>query len=230
MKKIILSALMITSISVMSQQSFNLPTNNGAFLPMDNWLLNKVNSNSGKSLTYDDIKGTPYHSKGYSLAKFSGTSETAPARYNSYSDQVEFSKEDKVFVLPKNDAFAKVVFENPKEVLINLNTNDDLSGYFFELVDGKNMLYKKVKTKFVDAVASNNPYASSETPASFKQLDPVYYIKTENGFIKKPKNQKEIIAQFPDKKDALNTFFKENKIKFDKEEDLKKLVQFLNKN
>lgn len=229
MKKIILSALLISSISVMSQQAFSLPSNNGAFLPMENWMLNRVNSNSGKSLTYDDIKGTPYYGKGYSVAKFSGSSETAPARYNSYLDQVEFTKEDKVFVLPKNDAFSRIVFDNSKEVLVNLNTDDDLSGYFFELVDGENLLYKKVKTKFVDVVPASNSYAS-DRPATFKSLDPVYYIKTKNGFIKNPKNQKEIIANFPDKKESLNTFFKENKIKFDKEEDLKKLVTFFNKN
>jgi hypothetical protein len=229
MKKIILSALLITSISVMSQQAFSLPSNNGAFLPMDNWMLSKVDSNSGKTLTYNDIKGTPYYGKGYSVAKFSGSSESAPARYNSYNDQVEFTKEDKVFILPKNDAFARIVFDNSNEVLVNLNTEDDLSGYFFELVGGENILYKKVKTKFVDVVVASNSYASDK-PATFKSLDPIYYIKTKNGFIKNPKNQKEIIANFPDKKESLNTFFKENKIKFDKEEDLKKLVTFLNKN
>lgn len=228
MKKLTLSALLISFISISAQQNFSL-SNNGGFLPQDNAIFNKVNSpNAGKNLSYSDIQGSPYYGKGYSIAKFTGTNETAPARYNSYSDEVEFMKEDKPYILPKNDTFSTITFTNTKETLVRLETGDDLAGYFFELVNGKNILYKKVKTKFIDAVVAVNSYAT-DRPALFKALDPVYYIKTEKGnFIKKPKNQKEIIDQIPDKKEALEAFFKSNKIKFDKEEDLKKLVNFLN--
>ncbi|UZT96838.1 hypothetical protein ODZ84_16665 [Chryseobacterium fluminis] len=108
-----------------------------------------------------------------------------------------------------------------------LETNDDMSGYFYELVNGKNKLYKKIKTKFIDMVPALNSYAT-DRPASFKTLEPVYYIKTENGFIKKPKNLKEITQQLPDKKEAIEEFAKSNKIKFNNEADLIKLVKFLN--
>lgn len=116
---------------------------------------------------------------------------------------------------------------SPKQILVLLDTSDDLNGYFFELISEKNTLYKKVRTKFTDVVPAPNSYAS-EKPANFRTLPPVYYIKTQNGFIKKPKNQKDIINQFPDKKDSLNNFFKSNKIKFDKDDDMVKLVTFLN--
>lgn len=227
MKKIVSSILFLFAIAINAQANFSL-ANNGQFLPQDNAIFNKVNSPSaGKNLSYSDIQGSPYYSKGYIVAKFSGSNESAPARYNSYNDEVEFMKEDKPYVLPKNENFSTVTFTTTKETLVRLETNDELSGYFFELVNGKNILYKKVKTKFIDAVVAVNSYAT-DRPAVFKALDPIYYIKTENGFIKNPKNKKEIIDQFADKKEALNTFFKENKIKFDKEEDLKKLVTFLN--
>ncbi|WP_288444036.1 hypothetical protein [uncultured Chryseobacterium sp.] len=117
----------------------------------------------------------------------------------------------------------------PKQVLVLHDTSDDLNGYFFELISEKNTLYKKVKTKFTDVVPAPNSYAS-EKSANFRTLPLVYYIKTQKGFIKKPKRQKNIINQFPDKKDSLNNFFKSNKIKFDKDEDLIKLVNFLNEN
>ncbi|MFC0427762.1 hypothetical protein [Chryseobacterium scophthalmum] len=227
MKKIVSSILFLFAIAINAQANFSL-ANNGQFLPQDNAIFNKVNSPSaGKNLSYSDIQGSPYYSKGYIVAKFSGSNESAPAKYNSYNDEVEFMKEDKPYVLPKNENFSTVTFTTTKETLVRLETNDELSGYFFELVNGKNILYKKVKTKFIDAVVAVNSYAT-DRPAVFKALDPIYYIKTENGFIKNPKNKKEIIDQFADKKEVLNTFFKENKIKFDKEEDLKKLVTFLN--
>ncbi|WP_445431766.1 hypothetical protein [Chryseobacterium indoltheticum] len=227
MKKIVSGLLFLFVIAINAQANFSL-SNNGGFLPQDNTIFNKVNSpNAGKNLSYSDIQGSPYYGKGFSIAKFSGSDESAPARYNSYNDEIEFMKEDKPYVLPKNDKFSTVTFTTSRETLVRLETGDELSGYFFELLKGKNILYKKVKTKFIDAVIATNSYAT-DRPAVFKLLDPVYYIKTENGFIKNPKNKKEIIEQIPDKKEALNTFFKENKIRFDKEEDLKKLVTFLN--
>lgn len=227
MKKIVSSILFLFAIVINAQANFSL-ANNGQFLPQDNAIFNKVNSSSaGKNLSYSDIQGSPYYGKEYIVAKFSGSNESAPARYNSYNDEVEFMKEDKPYVLPKNENFSTITFTTTKETLVRLETNDELSGYFFELVNGKNILYKKIKTKFIDVVVAVNSYAT-DRPAVFKALDPIYYIKTENGFIKNPKNKKEIIDQFADKKEALNAFFKENKIKFDKEEDLKKLVTFLN--
>lgn len=231
MKIITSSILLGIFISVSGQANFSL-ANNGGFLPQDNAVFNKVNSpNAGKNLSYSDIQGTPYYGKGYNVASFSGTNETAPARYNSYNDEIEFTKEDKTFILPKEDKFGVVNFTSPRYKMVRLNTNDELSGYFFESIEGdKYSLYKKIKTKFVDAVIAANSYAT-DRPASFKTLDPIYYIKTAEGtYIKNPKNQKDLIQQMPDKKEVLTSFFKENKIKFDKEEDMKKLVTFLNQN
>ena len=155
--------------------------------------------------------------------------EKISVRYNSYKDEIEFQKDNSPLVLPKESQFSRIEISSPKQTLVLLDTGDDLSGYFYELAGGKNALYKKVKTKFIDAAPAANSYAAGR-PASFKLQQPVYYIKTEKGWIKKPKNQKDITEAFPDKKDALNTFFKSNKIKFDKEEDLIKLVSFLNQN
>jgi len=192
----------------------------------------KVDSpNSKRGLTYDEIQGTPYLDKIFSDANFiisdKNKIETAPARYNTYSDQIEFKKGDEILALYSDNPFTKVEFILTNQVLVKLNIDNELKGYFYEIVSGKNSLYKKVKAKFNDFLPAPNSY-SIDRPANFNILKPIYYIKTENGFIKNPKNKKEIIDQFADKKEALNTFFKENKIKFDKEDDLKKLIIFLN--
>ncbi|MGD1318981.1 hypothetical protein [Chryseobacterium sp. 2R14A] len=227
MKKIVSILFLVVIVSVDAQMTYSL-SNNGMGLPQDNAIYNKVNSpNAGKNYSYSDIQGSPYYGKGYTIASFSGSNESAPARYNTYTDEIEFTKDDKAFVLPKTDTYSTIDFTNTKEKLFRLNTGDELSGYFFEIVKGKNLLYKKIKTKFIDAIPAANSYATDK-PAVFKTLNPVFYIKTEKGFIKNPKNKKEIIDNFPDKKDSLEAFFKENKIKFDREEDLKKLVFFLN--
>lgn len=227
MKRIITSTLLLTNIFCLAQQQI-VAQNYAVNAPQATFYT--LQSSSGKSLSYDDILGTPYPNKNFVTAKISGTSDPKTSiRYNSYSDEIEFKKEDQILALPKKSEYSRIEITSPKQALVLLETSDDLSGYFFELVTGKNSLYKKIKTKFIDYVPAPNGYASDK-PATFKTLDPIYYIKTEKGFIKKPKNSKEIIEQFPDKKEALATFFKSNKIKFDKEEDLIKLVTFLNQN
>lgn len=225
MKKIIVSILLLTNISfVLAQQTLSVNQVLG-----DHSVFDGFKSPSGKALKYEEISGTPYLTKNFSNAKIADSYEQVPVRYNGYSDEVEFQKNGQISVIPKDPKFSRIEVLSPKQAIILLNTSDDLSGYFFEVVNDKNALYKKIKTKFTDAVPAANSY-TSDKPASFRTLDPVYYIKTDTGFIKKPKNQKDIIAQFPDKKESLNTFFKSNKIKFDKEEDLIKLVNFLNQN
>ncbi len=86
-----------------------------------------------------------------------------------------------------------------------------------------------MKTKFVDIKKASNSF-SEDKPAYFLNIDPFYYIKTEKGFIKEPKGPKDVISQIPEKADQLTSFFKSNKIRFNKEEDLIKLTNFLNQN
>ncbi|WP_144283288.1 hypothetical protein [Chryseobacterium echinoideorum] len=186
-----------------------------------------TSKNSGRALNYDEIVGSPYLNVNFSMANVAYNYEKIPVRYNSYTDQIEFQKDEKVMVLPNESKFQRIEIISPRQTLIFLETNDNLSGYFFELYNGKNVsLYKKVQTKFIDVIPASNTY-SSDKPAMFKTQDPIFYIKTENGYIKKPKNIKDIIEEFPAKKQQLNTFFKENKIKFHNEDELKKLMKFL---
>lgn len=235
MRKIHVTLLLFSSIFTFAQNftpssyqggSGTLSINN---LGGDHAVFNVKSENSGRSLKYDEIIGSPYLDKNFRDASVAKDYEKTSIRYNSYLDEIEFQKDSKPLVLPKEEKFSKIELTLPKETLVLLETDDNLKGYFFELVNGKISLYKKIKTKFIDALPAANSYASDRA-ASFKLLDPVYYIKTERSYIKKPKNQKEIIESFPDKKEALISFFKENKIKFDKEEDLKKTVIFLNQN
>ncbi|ROH95624.1 hypothetical protein [Chryseobacterium daecheongense] len=226
MKKLITSIFIVSFIALNAQNGPVLTKND---IADGSTFSNRIRSeNSGGSLTYDDVVGSPYLNKMFVDAKIAENYEKVYVRYNSYADQVEFERDGKTLVLPKESKFSRIEILSPKQTLVLLETNDEFSGYFFELAAGpKYSLYKKLKTKFVDAVPANSSY-TSDKPANFKLLDPIYYIKTSNGFIKKPRNQKDIIAQLPEMKDSLTEFFKSNKIKFDREEDLIKLVKFLN--
>lgn len=226
MKKLITSIFVISFVALNAQTGMLMGKTD---IAEGSAFSNRIRSeNSGGTLTYDDIVGSPYLNKMFADAKIAENYEKVSVRYNSYADQVEFERDGQTLVLPKESKFSRIEILSPKQTIVLLETNDEFSGYFFEVAAGpKYSLYKKLKTKFVDAVPANSSY-TSDKPANFKLLDPVYYIKTDKGFIKKPRNQKDLISQLPELKDSLTEFFKSNKIKFDKEEDLVKLVKFLN--
>ncbi|SIT25782.1 hypothetical protein SAMN05421786_11585 [Chryseobacterium ureilyticum] len=235
MRKVIIGALLV-SFSLSYGQSALPGGNTGASysstlsigsLGGDHPVFGVKSENAGRALRYEDIIGSPYHTTEFHLAKVADNYDKVTVRYNSYTDEVEYQKDGKPLVLPKEEQFSRIEIASPKSTMVLLETKDELSGYFFELVNGNNKLYKKVKTKFNDAVPAANSYASDKA-AFFKTLDPVYYIKTPNGFIRKPKKDKDIFAFFPDKKEQIQQFLKTNSIKLNKEEDLVKLVNFLN--
>lgn len=222
-KTVLITSLVAMYNMTIAQQTLSINQVTG-----DQSVFSGIKSTTGKNLTYDEIQGSPYFDKKFYHAKIADNYEKVSVRYNSYKDEIEFQKDNIVQVLPKDSKFSKIEITFPKQTIVLLDNVDENNGYFFELVNGKNSLYKKIKTKFIDIVPAANSY-STERPASFRTMDPVFYIKTEKGIIK-PKNQKSIIAVIPDSKDKLEVFFKSNKIKFDKEEDLIKLVNFLNQN
>lgn len=226
MKKIIFSIILFAYNFSFSQNGMVLSKSDfadgGTFSGMIN------SQRAGKNLSYDEIVGSPYANSNFLLAKIAENYEKVPIRYNSYMDQIEFEKDGAVMVLPKDSRFSRIEILSPRETLVSIDTKDDLSGYFYELVNGDVSLYKKIKTKFIDFVPAANSY-SSDKPATFRTQDPVYYIKIQDIYLKKL-TQKEVIEKFPNKKESLKQFFKENNMKFNKEEDLKKLVFFLNSN
>ncbi|KNB62444.1 hypothetical protein [Chryseobacterium sp. Hurlbut01] len=224
MKKILILIASISSMMMFSQEVIL-----SRFDLLGGTFSNSVNSSTGKSIKYDEISGSPYIDKNFRDAKIAESYQNTPIRYNSYKDELEFKNNDEIMILPKESKFERVEIISPKQVFVYKSLEGEPPGYYIELVRGKFSLYKKLKTNFVDVSPATTPYGSDK-PAYFSTVTPVYYIVANGHAIKKPKNQKQIIDLLPDKKEALSSFFKENKIKLDKEEDLKKIVTFLNQN
>ncbi|KQK27327.1 hypothetical protein AR438_03730 [Chryseobacterium aquaticum] len=224
MKKILILIASISSMMMFSQEVVL-----SRFDLLGGTFSNSVNSSTGKSIKYDEISGSPYIDKNFRDAKIAESYQNTPIRYNSYKDELEFKNNDEIMILPKESKFERVEIISPKQVFVYKSLEGEPPGYYIELVGGKFSLYKKLKTNFVDVSPATTPYGSDK-PAYFSTVTPVYYIVANGQAIKKPKNQKQIIDLLPDKKEALSSFFKENKIKLDKEEDLKKIVTFLNQN
>lgn len=184
--------------------------------------------NNGKTkLKYSDIQGIPYYYDNFANARVGDTSSIIPIRYNSFLDTIEVLDKTDVYEIPKEESYPKFTFEKTNEKLVLVNTHNEFSGYFFEMTSGKNRILKKVTTKFHDAIPAPNSLIPG-TSARFEIQKPIYFIETENGYIRVPKNSKDLLAIFPDKKGPLSDFLKNNKIKLNNEADLIKLGIFFN--
>lgn len=189
-------------------------------------MIDEVN-NGKQKIKYSDIEGRPYYKPDFAVARVGDTSGSVPVRYNSFLDTVEILAGMEVYEIPREESYPKFTFEKTGEKLVLVNTRDENAGYFFELEGGKNRLLKKVVTKFHDAIPPPNTMIPG-TPARFEMLKPMYFIKSEAGLVKIPKNAKDLAESFPEKKSELNAFIKTNKIKLNQEADLVKLTKFLN--
>ena len=182
-------------------------------------------NNDKQKIKYSEINGIPYYQEGFVRAKIGDTQDTVPMRYNTFLDTVEILVDNNVYEIAREESYPKFTF-NANEKLILINSHDEFAGYFFEITEGKNRLLKKITTKYFDAVPAPNTMISG-SPARFETLKPIYFIQTENGLVKIPKNTKDLAVSFPDKKEVLKDFLKSNKIKLNQEADLIKLAAFL---
>lgn len=229
MKTIVITAsLFFGGVFTYAQQHMTL--GEAARAARFNKIIDEVN-NGPKKLKYADIQGSPYYYANFVPAKVGDTSGIIPIRYNPFLDTVEImdNNSGNVYELPKEEAYPKFTFQTTQEKLVLVNTNNEYSGYFFELVGGKTRLLKKISTKFKDEIPAPNSLVSA-VPAKFEVQRPIYFVKTEDSAIKLTKKTDDLVNALPaDKKDAAKDFIKTNKIKLNEELDLIKLVTFLNK-
>lgn len=217
----------LLSISTLFLQAQQISVSDVARTSKFNKQIDEIN-NGKQKIKYSDINGIPYYSAGFVRAKIGDTQSFAPIRYNTFLDTLEILADNNVYEIPREDSYPKFTFEGTKEKLVLVNSGDEYAGYFFEIAEGKNRLLKKITTKYFDAVPAPNTMIAG-SPARFETLKPVYFIKTETGLVKIPKNTKDLANSFPNNTDSINDFLKTNKIKLNSEADLIKLTQFLNK-
>lgn len=216
-----IALILITGVTINAQANF---FNEGYRW---NKFIDRVNSAKGEKLNYADIEGNAYFAKIFLNADISNATTQIKARYNTYTDTVELRNEDDIFELPKSQKYGRISFLNPNAILVYVTTGNIPIGYYFELATGKYTLLKKLKAEFREGSPAINSFTPAVAP-KFENLNPVYYIKSDEAVITLGKNSKELIAAMPDKKEAINDFVKTNKIKFNQDLDLIRLVNFLN--
>ena len=177
--------------------------------------------------------GSPYLQSKFTLVKVESVKEPTLMRYNVYKDEFEFitSKND-TLILDKIDDFSNIKFtvSNVKYKLLNYTKikKGSYKGYLIDIYQKGNFgIYKKENILLTEPKIAKTTLETS-MPAKYYKSRDVYYFKNNNLEIAEfPNSRKNLLKLFPDKKEVIENFIKENKIDFDIEKDMIKVVNFL---
>lgn len=198
-----------------------------------------INSIGNSPLRRDVIKeneatlGSPYIYKVFLLAKVDKVEGNSLMRYDACHDQFEFvSTKMDTLILNKDKAFSKITFlnNNITYVLTDYTNKSDkpVTGYLVLMHENNKYALLKKQTVILEKARPAQTSYDHDTPAKFKPDNDVFYLKNGDlGTVVFPTSKKGMLKLFPDKKDALEAFIKQNNIDFAVEADLKKIVDFL---
>ncbi|MNK18144.1 hypothetical protein D3C87_363420 [compost metagenome] len=174
-----------------------------------------------------EIQGSAYIFEGYTSASIKDVEGFPKVRYNALKDDMEVELNNNAYVIPREPAFSKIKIISTGETIVLEKfeyKGKPYEGYLFVISDNNGItVYKKERVEFKDFEKPRNSYAE-ETPARFIPQKNEFFIKTADGKITElPKNKKKLIELIPDKQANIEAFFKNNKVDFSNDRDLKKL-------
>jgi len=176
--------------------------------------------------------GSPYLQQAFLSANVEDLNIKAFMRYNVFNDEFEFiTPKNDTLILDKIEDFGKINFPGlqKKYRLVVYTDNGRLTnGYLIELHSKVDYtLYKKENIGFTEEKIAKTTLESA-MPAKYTKSVDTYFLKAASGNTTEfPTGKKALIKMFPDKKQAIETYLKTNKINFDNESDLIKIVDFL---
>ena len=183
-------------------------------------------------------KGSPYINSKYTNIKIRTFENMVfSGRYNANNGNMEvITREGAMPIaldIEKRDY--EVTFLNTKKTYKSFKYKNKKGVYkkdfFVDVSPSKNgiSLLKKEYINFIPEKLSTSSYEKNQ-PAKFKRIDDIFYIikPKEESLTLLPKNKKDIAKLFSSREKEILSYIKKEKIKLSKEEDLIKLVNFLN--
>lgn len=178
------------------------------------------------------VEGSPYTTgKHFSKVIIPSYSENVQGvRYNAYEDEMEFQQNNETYFANKENGLI-INFPELKKTYICLSYKLDdkaYNGYLVLLQKGdKFNLLKKEKVELLKGEKSPNAYTKDADDYYAKEKD-IYMISKGDNYYKLPKKINDL-SQIPvDNQKAFLEFAQKNKVNLNKEEDMLKLVDYLN--
>ncbi|MFK7782235.1 hypothetical protein [Psychroserpens sp.] len=197
-------------------------------------------SNNGMISSFDmnntTVKGTPYILNEFMPGKvlFEEQTQIFNVRYNAFNDVVEVKKDNgDLDALNKELTGITITLIKDKKSYraynyIDSKTGENKSGYFVIASNSPKPLLVKEKIVFKDKQKAKSGYDKAR-PAEYKRKDDLYFTLNEKGIaIELPSNKKELAKTFPKHTKDVLSFIKANKIKTSKQNDLIRLLNYIN--
>jgi hypothetical protein len=177
-------------------------------------------------------KGSPYLQEAFAAANVVNAPGKVFMRYNIFNDEFEFiSPKGDTLVLDKIEDFNNISFPGlGKKYKLTPYTdrkNKLAYGYLIEVYEkGDLALFKKENINFVEEKPAKTSLEVT-MPARYSKGGDVYYLKNKGVITEFPDGKKALVKTFPEKKAAIESFIKDNKVSFDEEADLIRIIDFL---
>ncbi|WP_074408049.1 hypothetical protein [Aquimarina megaterium] len=175
----------------------------------------------------ESITGSKYHEEEYMIAEVyldNKKIHKCAVRYDAYSDEIEVAANDKKYVLSKGEGI-KTILKDYEYQRLDQKGN---TGYFIIFNKNKETsLVLKAKKKIKEAVEPKSGFGNYVPPSFIK--DYKYFIKNRAGDLTRIKlKKKDVLGVLKDKKEELEKFAASKKLKFKKESDLVKIINYYN--
>ncbi|MBS0011908.1 MAG: hypothetical protein KFF49_10890 [Bacteroidales bacterium] len=179
----------------------------------------------------ESYEGSPYMNEEFTESSITSSEndvfEKVPLRYNIYNDVFEVEMEDAVYKLRRGGMVAEVSLPGHSFIYSKYDyLSSEGEGYLELLVRGNYTLYKKYRVIFKKAEPAQ-PYMDAK-PAMFQERDPLFFIAQGDDqpvFIRNNRSLEDIAGK---KGKALKDFIRDKRLKIRNEEDIVRVVQFLN--
>ena len=180
----------------------------------------------------EKIEGSKYTSEVFEPANVNILeNQTIQARYNAYSDEIEFTRNGKNFNLIKTPQIEVKFLKSNKIYKYSEYTSrnsNKVNGYLVQINKKINFsIYLRESISLVPAKEVVSGYGVPRA-AFFQPNREEFLIEVDGKITTIPKKKKEFLILFGDKSTAVETFIKTNKLNYSNKEDLIKLSDFLN--
>ncbi len=232
--------VVLFTITAYSQQTVNItadhaPSQVSFLVPNYNPVGPLGYANGGKNIL-EIADGSQFYEPAFKEAKVSGSEVLLKARYNAYLDEMEIKFNDEIVCVNKNLQKRRILFtaDNLTYKILDTDNRDNKKkhSYFTVLLENSNVsLYKKDAKELVIAL-EKVPYMTPppKVITEFQDSESQFYIElNESGSaIKIPKTRRGVANLFPGKEKLIKKFIKQNNINVTKEDDLKRLISYVN--
>jgi hypothetical protein len=180
----------------------------------------------------NEIIGSPYENSQFEPGEiFTNTQQHFSGillRYNMNSNQMEFKRpEGDIFEISPADMIDSVLIGSSKYIYAACKSGSkSLKGYFKVLAGGTPALLLRMNV-ILKAAEPAAPY-KEPVPASFERRPDEFYLLPSAGEAVKLSGKKDLLEILTSHTDEMEQFIKNNKVKFNKQEDLVSLMQYYN--